>query len=164
MMTDTQSLRQLKDVEAWNQNVLTLTGNKKHKVQIGDLLSRKSKEGVYVVVLGVVVRVAKPLDGADGEFVYAPMILWEDDTVESDTYASQIAKMRSQYSEESTRPLQLSEDAILKAIYAATPWCAATRCSLRAPRVRGYTSYAAAVSWGYASVRWIERLSLMRHI
>ena len=161
MMTYTQSVRQLKDVKAWNQNVLTLPRNKKHKVQIGDLLSRNSKE---VVVLGVVVRVAKPLDGAaDGELVYAPRILWEDDTVESDTYASQIAKMRSQYSEESTRPLQLSEDAILKAIFAATPWCAATRCSLRAPRVRGYTKYAAAVSWGYASVRWIERLSLMRH-
>ena len=159
-MTDIQSIRQLKEVEDWNQNVLTLPGNKKHKVQIGDLVARNTKEGV---VLGVVVRVATPLDGADGEFVYAPMILWEDDTVESDTYASQIAKMRSQYSEESTRQLQLSQDAILKAIYAATPWCAATRCSLRAPRVRGYTSYAAAVSWGYASVRWIERLSLMRH-
>ena len=158
-MTDTQSIAKLKDVEIWNQNVLTLTGNKKHKVQIGDLVARNTKEGV---VLGVVVRVAKPLDGADGELVYAPRILWEDDTVESDTYASQIAKMRRQYSEESTRPLQLSEDAILKAIYAATPWCAATRCSLRAPRVRGYTSYAAAVSWGYASVRWIERLSLLR--
>jgi len=161
MMTYTQSVRQLKDVKAWNQNVLTLTGNKKHKVQIGDLLSRNSKE---VVVLGVVVRVGKPLDGVDGELVCAPRILWEKHTVESDTYASQIAKMRSQYSEESTRQLQLSQDAILKAIYAATPWCAATRCSLRAPRVRGYTSYAAAVSWGYASVRWIERLSLMRHI
>ena len=134
-MTDTQSIAKLKDVEIWNQNVLTLTGNKKHKVQIGDLVARNTKEGV---VLGVVARVAKPLDGADGELVYAPRILWEDDTVESDTYASQIAKMRSQYSEESTRPLQLSEDAILKAIYAATPWCAATRCSLRAPRERGY--------------------------
>ena len=160
-MTDTQSIAKLKDVEIWNQTVLTLTGNKKHKVQIGDLVARNTKEGV---VLGVVVRVAKPLDGADGELVYAPRILWEDDTVESDTYASQIAKMRSQYNEESTRQLQLSQDAILKAIYDATPWCAATRCSLRAPRVRGYTKYAAAVSWGYASVRWIERLSLMRHI
>eukprot|EP01046_Picozoa_sp_COSAG06_P035322 COSAG06_NODE_3786_length_4902_cov_63.304809_1_plen_134_part_00 len=133
MMTDIQSIRQLKEVEAWNQNVLTLPGNKKHKVQIGDLLSRNSKEGV---VRGVVVRVANPLDGSDGEFVYAPRILWEDDTVESDTYASQIAKMRSQYSEGSA--LQLSQDAILKAIYDATPWCAATRCSLRAPRERGY--------------------------
>ena len=159
MMTDT-SIRQLKDVEVWNQNVLTLTGNKKHNVKIGDRVARNSKEDADQ---GVVVRVAKPLDGADGELVYAPMILWEDDTVESDTYASQIAKMRSQYSEESTRQLQLSQDAILKAIYDATPWCAATRCSLRAPRVRGYTKYAAAVSWGYASVRWIERLSLMRH-
>ena len=135
MMTYTQSVRQLKDVKDWNQNVLTLTGNKKHKVQIGDRVARNSKEDVDQ---GVVVRVAKPLDGAHGEFVYAPRILWEDGTVESDTYASQIAKMRSQYSEESTRPLQLSEDAILKAIYAATPWCAATRCSLRAPRERGY--------------------------
>jgi hypothetical protein len=137
MMTYTQSVRQLKDVKAWNQNVLTLTGNKKHKVQIGDLLSRNSKEGVYVVVLGVVVRVAKPLDGADGEFVYAPRILWEDHTVENNTYASQIAMMRK-YSEESTRQLQLSQDAILKAIYDATPWCAATRCSIRSPRERGY--------------------------
>ena len=158
-MTYTQSLRQLKDVEAWNQNVLTLTGNKKHKVQIGDRVARNSKEDADQ---GVVVRVGKPLDGVDGELVYASRILWEDHAVENNTYASQIAKMRK-YSEESTRPLQLSEDAILKAIYAATPWCAATRCSLRAPRVRGYTSYAAAVSWGYASVRWIERLSLMRH-
>jgi hypothetical protein len=137
MMTDIQSIRQLKEVEDWNQNVLTLPGNKKHKVQIGDLLSRNPKEGVYVVVLGVVVRVATPLDGVDGELVYASRILWEDHAVENNTYASQIAKMRK-YSEESTRPLQLSEDAILKAIFAATPWCAATRCSLRAPRERGY--------------------------
>ena len=158
-MTDTQSIRQLKDVEVWNQNVLTLTGNKKHNVQIGDRVARNSKEDADQ---GVVVRVAKPLDGADGEFVYAPRILWEDHTVENNTYASQIAMMRK-YSEESTRQLQLSQDAILKAIYDATPWCAATRCSIRAPRERGYTKYAAAVSWGYASVRWIERLSLMRH-
>ena len=159
-MTYTQSVRQLKDVKAWNQNVLTLTGNKKHKVQIGDLLSRNSKE---VVVLGVVVRVGKPLDGVDGESVYASRILWEDGTVESDTYASQIAKMRRQYSEESTRQLQLSQDAILKAIYVATPWCVATRCSLPCAARARLLAMPQYDSWGSASVRWIERLSLMRH-
>ena len=65
---------------------------------------------------------------ADGT-LYDPAILWElKDKIDQTTeYASKLAKWRKQYTnwhKDSARPLQLDEDAILEAIYAATPWYA----------------------------------------
>ena len=116
-------IRALEDVATWNENVRTIVGNGKHRLQIGDILDRGSKKHPE---LDVIVRVAKPTD--DGT-LYDPAILWEGkDTIDNTTeYASKLAKWRKQYTnwhKDSARPLQLDEDAILEAIYTATPWYA----------------------------------------
>ena len=94
--------------------MLTVEGNGKHRLQIGDILDRGSNKHPE---LGIIVRVAEPTD--DGT-LFAPAILWEGkDTIdEAAEHTSKLAKWRSQYKkwcENGARPLQLDEDAILDA-------------------------------------------------
>eukprot|EP01043_Picozoa_sp_COSAG02_P054142 COSAG02_NODE_6083_length_3814_cov_6.730283_2_plen_230_part_00 len=149
-------IRALEDVATWNENVRTIVGNGKHRLQIGDILDRGSKKQPE---LGVIIRVAKPTD--DGT-LFAPAILWggKDTIDETAEYASKLAKWRKQYTnwhKVSARPLQLDEDAILEAIKTACvrPFILVLR---QLPRRTGLLKRCSSDSWGYASVPWAGRL------
>ena len=123
------SIRELEDVAQWNKNVLSLEGNGKHRLQIGDILDRGSKKHPE---LGVIIRVAKVTD--DNTLAFAPALLWagKDAVDETAEFASKLAKWRKQYKhwhKDSARPLQLGFDTILKAISDATPWYAPASAS-----------------------------------
>lgn len=138
--------RAFQDVAVWNKTVLTLEGNVKHRLQIGDILDRGSKKQSE---LGVIIRVAKVTD--DSTLAFAPALLWEgkDAVDETTEYTSKLAKWRKQYKhwhKDSARPLQLGFDAILKAIKTA---CVALSSSCSASsRVAWDRCSAAAVTAG----------------
>lgn len=133
MQATISSIRELEDVAQWNKNVLSLKGNGKHQLQIGDILDRGSKKQPE---LGVIIRVAKVTD--DSTLAFAVALLWEGNDAVDETaeHTSKLAKWRKQYihwHKTSPRPLQLGEDAILEAIYTATPWYAPASASLSLP-------------------------------
>eukprot|EP01043_Picozoa_sp_COSAG02_P050632 COSAG02_NODE_5228_length_4524_cov_1.960000_3_plen_196_part_01 len=143
--------RALQDVAEWNKTGLTVEGNGKHRLQIGDILDRGSKKQPEP---GVIIRVAKVTD--DNTLAFAPALLWEgQDAVDETTeYTSKLAKWRKQFKnwhKDSPRSLQLGLDTILEAIKKACvrPLILVLR---PLPRRMGRLKRRSSDSWGYASV------------